>query len=135
MGRIEASALREALLTQADSGGQLGAVLRRMGACSSSDVAEALIEQARLARQQGKRFLAGRARANPSIAGLSVRCRPQMVALLLMAADAGAVLLGAGLVVLFTALSGLTPLERLGTLALVPLSLAAYSAAGLYAVC
>ncbi len=135
LGRIEASALREALHTQAESGGQLGAVLRRMGACSASDVAEALIEQARLARLQGKSVLAGQARANPAIAGLSLRCRPQAVALLLMAADACAVLLGAGLVMALTAQSGLTLVERLGMLALLPLSLAAYSAAGLYAVC
>ena len=37
LGRIEPSALREALRTQSESGGQLGAVLRRMGACSASD--------------------------------------------------------------------------------------------------
>jgi len=135
MGRIEAVALREALRLQQESGGLLGALLRRMNACSESDVAEALIEQARLARQQGKRVLAGEARENPSIAGLSVRCRPQAVALLLMLADASAVLIGAGVVSFFTAQAGLTPHERFGMLALLPLSLAAYSAAGLYAVC
>jgi len=135
MGKVEPAALREALRVQAESGGLLGALLRRMGACSKRDVAEALAEQERLAREQGKRHPAGRARANPSIAGLSVRCRPQAVALLLMAADAVAVLIGAALVAVLTAQAGLTLPERLGMLALVPLLLAAYSGAGLYAVC
>jgi lipopolysaccharide/colanic/teichoic acid biosynthesis glycosyltransferase len=134
LGRIKGNDLREALRFQAESGGLLGNVLRRMGACDGRDVAEALIEQARIASEQGKNDFADQARQNPSLAGLSVRFRPQAVALLLMAADCCAVLLGAAVVWLLTAQEALTVAERVGVLALVPLSLAAFSAAGLYAL-
>ena len=135
MGRIEPADLREALRVQSDCGGLLGAVLRRMGACSASDVAEALVEQAHLARKQGKRFLAGEARDNPSLASLLVHRRPQAVVLLLMAADAAAVLVATAVALLLTAQLDVVLAEPYGTLALLPLSLAAYSAAGLYGVC
>ncbi len=135
LGRIEPDALREALRIQQESGGLLGGILRRIGACDARDVAEALIEQARVAREQGRPFLASLARANPALAGLSVRSRPQLVAVLLMLGDASAVLLGAGLVGLLTNAEPLSAYERYGLFALVPLCLAGYSAAGLYGVC
>ncbi len=135
LGRIQPQALRDALCIQQESGGLLGAILRRMGACESRDVAEALIEQARIAREQGKPFLAALARANPALAGLTVRGRPGLVALLLMVADAMSVLLGAVLVGLLTSDAELSAYERYGLFALVPLCLAAYSAASLYGVC
>lgn len=134
LGHIRAEDLREALRIQEESGGLIGNILKRIGACDSQAIAEALIEQARLARTKGKHFLAPQARANPSVAGLSVRCRPQLVALLLMLADAAAVLVGAGLVWLLTLPVELTVAERCGVAALVPLCLAAYSAVGLYGV-
>jgi Undecaprenyl-phosphate galactose phosphotransferase WbaP len=134
LGRIRAEDLREALRIQEESGGLIGNILKRLGACDSQAIAEALIEQARLARTKGKNFLAPQARANPSVAGLSHRCRPQLVAFLLMVADTAAVLVGASLVWLLTLPVELSPPERYGVAGLVPLCLAAYSAVGLYGV-
>lgn len=46
--QITSRELRDALQRQAEAGGHLGAILKRMGACDSRSVAEALVEQVRL---------------------------------------------------------------------------------------
>ena len=71
-GVITPEQLRQALRIQSESGGHVGAILRRMGACDSRAIADALIEQVRVARSSGT-GLAHRARQNPSIVGLNVR--------------------------------------------------------------
>ncbi|HEX9297164.1 MAG TPA: exopolysaccharide biosynthesis polyprenyl glycosylphosphotransferase [Polyangiaceae bacterium] len=87
-GVITPEQLREALRIQRETGGLVGAILDRMGACDGRAIAEALIEQVQLGGQIGKwSALALRARENPSIVGLRVRCRPTLTLLLLVGAD------------------------------------------------
>ncbi|HEY8942747.1 MAG TPA: hypothetical protein VIM73_00740, partial [Polyangiaceae bacterium] len=134
-GDITPQQLREALKIQVESGGHVGAILRRMGACDGRAIAEALIEQVRLGRERGKaRSLARRARENPAIIGLNVRCRPRLVIGLLAAADALALSLGAVLVWLITSDDALTLPQRYGVAGLVPLCMSAFYALSLYSV-
>src|SRR2546421_10291282 len=76
MGAIRPEQLREALRIQQETGGLIGAILDRMGACDSHAIAQALIEQVQLSGHVGKSTLALRARENPSIIGLGVKCKP-----------------------------------------------------------
>ncbi|MGC4093503.1 MAG: exopolysaccharide biosynthesis polyprenyl glycosylphosphotransferase [Polyangiaceae bacterium] len=93
--------LREALRIQHESGGHVGAILRRMGACDSRAIADALIQQMRLARAKGKgKNLARRARENPSIIGLHAHCRPGLVLACLVAIDVVSIAAGAAVVAL-----------------------------------
>ncbi|HEY0467201.1 MAG TPA: hypothetical protein VGC79_23535, partial [Polyangiaceae bacterium] len=85
-GVITPEQLRQALRVQSESGGHVGAILRRMGACDSRAIADALIEQVRVARTNGT-GMAHRARQNPSIVGLNVVCRPGLSRALLILTD------------------------------------------------
>jgi len=97
-GMITPEQLREALRIQRETGGLIGAILDRMGACDGRAIAEALIEQVQSGGQVGKwSALALRARENPSIIGLLVRCRPTLTLLLLVAYDALGLITGATL--------------------------------------
>ena len=123
--------LREALHIQAVSGGHLGAILRRIGACDERAIAQALLEQVRLARGKGAQ-LAGRARENPSIVGLQVPCHPHLTSLSLLCVD----LLSLGLtlgMVFWVAGSGLTSSERFGLGAIVPICVTVFAAMQHYA--
>lgn len=135
-GDITPEQLREALRLQVESGGHVGAILRRMGACDGRAIAEALIEQVRLGRDRGKaRSLARRARENPSLIGLNVQCRPWRVITLLLAVDAAALCFSAALVWLIASEDAwLTLPQQYGVLALVPLCLGAFHALSLYSV-
>lgn len=134
-GDITPEQLREALRIQVESGGHVGAILRRLGACDGRAIAEALIEQVRLGRERGKaRSLARRARENPSIIGLNVRCRPRLVITLLAAVDAAALSLGAVIVWLITSDDALTLPQQYGVAALVPLCMSAFYALSLNSV-
>jgi lipopolysaccharide/colanic/teichoic acid biosynthesis glycosyltransferase len=76
-GTVSPEQLRQALRIQSEVGGHVGQILRRLGACESRDVAEALIEQVRVQRSRGKHRTAARlARENPSLGGLSTKARP-----------------------------------------------------------
>ena len=125
--------LREALRIQEEQGGHLGAILVRMGACSRRVVARALIEQVQHARQAGNpRNLALRARANPSIIGLQVRCLPHFTIGLVIVTDA---LVLAGCVLSAWLIAGdhnLTRLHGFGITLVVLLNIAAFAAAHLY---
>jgi lipopolysaccharide/colanic/teichoic acid biosynthesis glycosyltransferase len=135
LGHITPEQLREALKIQIDSGGHVGAILRRIGACDSRAIAEALIEQVRLARERGKvQHLARRARENPSIIGLHVRCRPRLVIGSLVLADCFSFALGAVALWFIVAGDALTMTQRYGVLALVPLGVIAFAAFQLYSV-
>src|SRR3954464_11354243 len=87
-GRIQPEQLRRALGIQDEEGGQIGAILVRMGACSLRSIADALIEQVKLRRQIGRpEEIADRARQEPSILGLQVPCKPRLTASILVFAD------------------------------------------------
>jgi lipopolysaccharide/colanic/teichoic acid biosynthesis glycosyltransferase len=85
---LEPRHLREALRIQEEQGGHVGAILVRMGACTRRLIADALLEQVRLSRTaEGQSDLALRARENPSIVGLQVRCRPLLTQALVVLSD------------------------------------------------
>ncbi len=135
LGYITPEQLREALRIQVESGGHVGAILRRMGACDSRAIAEALIEQVRLARERGKtKHLARRARENPAIFGLNVRCRPYLSITALVLIDTLSFSLAAALVWLLTRHDPLTPVQQVGVISLVPLALGVFTAFQLYSV-
>lgn len=134
-GDITPAQLREALRIQVESGGHVGAILRRMGACDGRAIAEALIQQVRLARERGKaRSLARRARENPSIIGLNVQCRPRLVVALLVAIDVAALGLGALLVWLVASGTPLVLAQKYAVLALVPVCVSSFYPLSLYSV-
>ena len=134
-GHITAVQLRKALAIQAEEGGHIGKVLRRMGACDAKAIAEALVEQMRVARERGRqRDLVRAARDNPSIVGLRVPCRPAAVVALLVLSDL--VSLGIAAVVMwwFVSEDFLTTTQRVVLLSLVPLCLLTLAVSRLYAV-
>ncbi|HET9960146.1 MAG TPA: exopolysaccharide biosynthesis polyprenyl glycosylphosphotransferase [Polyangiaceae bacterium] len=134
-GFITPEQLRQALRTQQESGGHVGAILRRMGACDSRAIAEALIEQVRLHREKGKsKNLARNARENPSIIGLDVRCKPWTVVACILASDVLLFAIAAALVWLLGSPELLTRMQRWGVVSLVPLNVGAFAALQLYTV-
>lgn len=134
-GDITPEQLREALRIQAESGGHVGAILRRMGACDGRAIAEALIEQVRFGRELGKaRSLVRRARENPSIIGLNVRCRPRLVVSLLLGLDVLVVSLGVLLVWSVAMGSSLELPQRTAILVLLPVCISSFYALSLYSV-
>jgi lipopolysaccharide/colanic/teichoic acid biosynthesis glycosyltransferase len=123
--------LREALHIQTISGGHLGAILRRIGACDERAIAQALLEQVRLGRGKGAR-LAGRAREDPSVVGLRVPCHPHLTSLSLLCVDLLSLSLVLGVVFLVAA-DGLSSSERFGLAAIVPICVAVFAAMQHYA--
>jgi lipopolysaccharide/colanic/teichoic acid biosynthesis glycosyltransferase len=133
-GLIKPEQLRLALRVQAETGGHLGAVLRRMGACDSRAIAEALIEQVRGARTQNQTTkLLRQSRADRSIDWLRVDCRPGLVNWVLILTDALALLVGGALVWYLFARHA-PPLQQYCVAALVPLCMTWNFSVGLYAV-
>jgi lipopolysaccharide/colanic/teichoic acid biosynthesis glycosyltransferase len=130
-GVITPEQLREALRIQSESGGHVGAILRRIGACGSRAIADALIEQVRVARHKGV-GLAHRARQNPSIVGLNVVCRPQLSRSLLILTDVLTLGLAAAIVGAIVASDTLTRAQRFSVVALVPMCIAALTAVQMY---
>src|SRR6185369_4100268 len=114
-----------------ESGGHVGAILRRMGACDSRAIADALIEQVRVARSSGT-GMAHRARQNPSIVGLNVVCRPGLSRALLILTDVVTLSLAAGMVGAIVASDTLTRAQRFSVVALVPMCIAALTAVQMY---
>jgi lipopolysaccharide/colanic/teichoic acid biosynthesis glycosyltransferase len=130
-GVITPEQLRQALRIQSESGGHVGAILRRMGACDSRAIADALIEQVRVARSSGT-GMAHRARQNPSIVGLNVVCRPGLSRTLLILTDVMTLSLAAGMVGAIVASDTLTRAQRFSVIALVPMCIAALTAVQMY---
>jgi len=130
-GVITPEQLRQALRIQSESGGHVGAILRRMGACDSRAIADALIEQVRVARNNGT-GMAHRARQNPSIVGLNVVCRPALSRTLLILTDVLTLSLAAGMVGAIVASDTLTRAQRFSVIALVPMCIAALTAVQMY---
>ena len=130
-GVITPEQLRQALRIQSESGGHVGAILRRMGACDSRAIADALIEQVRVARSSGT-GMAHRARQNPSIVGLNVVCRPGLSRALLILTDWATLSLAAGMVGAIVASDTLTRAQRFSVIALVPMCIAALTAVQMY---
>ncbi|HET7543245.1 MAG TPA: sugar transferase [Polyangiaceae bacterium] len=130
-GIITPEQLRQALRIQSESGGHVGAILRRMGACDSRAIADALIEQVRLSRSTSA-GLAHRARQNPSIVGLKVGCRPELSRSLLILTDVLTLSLAAATVGMIVASDTLTRAQRFSVLALVPMCVAALTAVQMY---
>jgi lipopolysaccharide/colanic/teichoic acid biosynthesis glycosyltransferase len=130
-GVITPEQLRQALRIQSESGGHVGAILRRMGACDSRAIADALIEQVRVARSSGT-GMAHRARQNPSIVGLNVVCRPGLSRALLILTDVLTLSLAAGIVGAIVASDTLTRAQQFSVIALVPMCIAALTAVQMY---
>jgi lipopolysaccharide/colanic/teichoic acid biosynthesis glycosyltransferase len=130
-GVITPEQLRQALRIQSESGGHVGAILRRMGACDSREIADALIEQVRVARNKGA-GLAHRARQNPSIVGLNVMCRPGMSRALLIVSDVLTLGLAAAIVASIIGGDTLTKAQHFSVIALVPMCIAALTALRMY---
>ncbi len=132
-GIITPQQLRDALKVQAESGGHVGAILKRMGACDSKAIAEALIEQVQIAHDKG-RGLAQRARKNPSIVGLHVPGRPLLSFTLLILTDVLTLGLSAALAGFVLAGDALTGTQRFSVAAIVPTCIAAFASLQLYAM-
>lgn len=133
-GLITGEQLREALRVQSQMGGHLGAILKRMGACDSRSIAEALIEQLRLSRAKGKgRSLAVRARETPSLIGLAVYNRPRLTQAVMLASDLVALSTAVSLAWVLVAQDAPGRLQRFGLAAVVPLCLLAFASTQLYA--
>ncbi|HKO48384.1 MAG TPA: sugar transferase [Polyangiaceae bacterium] len=130
-GAITPEQLRQALRVQSERGGHVGAILRQMGACDSRAIANALIEQVRVARSSGT-GLAHRARQNPSIVGLNVLCRPRLSRALLIMTDVLTLSLAAALVGVIVASDQLTRAQRFSVIALLPMCIAALTAVQMY---
>jgi len=134
-GFITPVQLRQALSVQAHEGGHVGKILRKMGACDSAAIAEALVEQVRTARARGRqRNLVRAARDNPSIVGLSVPSRPGLVVLVLLLGDLLSLSFGAALMWWFVSEDRLSLAQRVVMLTLVPVCMMALAVSRLYAV-
>ncbi|MES1174371.1 MAG: sugar transferase [Myxococcales bacterium] len=130
-GIITPEQLRQALRIQTERGGHVGAILREMGACDSKAIADALVEQVRIARHKAV-GLAHRARQNPSIVGLKVQSRPGLARALLVATDTGALGFAAAIVGAIVASDTLSRAQQVSVLSLVPMCIAALTAAQMY---
>lgn len=132
--QITPEQLREALRLQAEQGGHLGAILKRMGACDGRAIAEALLEQVRVTRDKGKtRELETRAREAPSLMGLAVHCRPGLTKLAVVATDVFSLGIGTGLAWLLVTHDAPGRVQRYGILAVLPLCLLIFTYVQLYA--
>jgi lipopolysaccharide/colanic/teichoic acid biosynthesis glycosyltransferase len=134
-GTITPEQLRTALRVQSEVGGHLGQILKKLGACESRHVAEALIEQVRVQRSRGKIRSAARfARENPSLGGLDAKGRPGLGTLVLLLLDIVALALPASL--LWGHVSGfdVSLTEQYVFASLVPLSMATLATQRLYSI-
>ena len=134
-GSINPEQLRQALRIQSEVGGHVGQILRKLGACESRDVAEALIEQVRVQRSRGKiRSAARLARENPSLGGLVVKNKPALAILILFLSDV--LMLGVGASILFAHVSPylVSTAERYVFVTLFPLVLVTFSTLRLYSI-
>lgn len=130
-GVITPEQLRQALRIQSESGGHVGAILRQIGACDSRAIADALIEQVRVARNKGV-GLAHRARQNPSIVGLDVACRPALSRSLLLFTDVLTLGVAAAIVAAMIHSDTLTKAQHFSVYALVPMCVSALAALQMY---
>jgi lipopolysaccharide/colanic/teichoic acid biosynthesis glycosyltransferase len=134
-GLITPVQLRQALGIQAEEGGHVGKILRRMGACDSRAIADALVEQVRTARARGRyRDLVRAAKDNPSIGGLQIPSRPWLVVLLLVFGDLVGLSISAGVMWRFVSDDVLSLTQRVVLMSLVPLCMLVLLGARLYAV-
>jgi lipopolysaccharide/colanic/teichoic acid biosynthesis glycosyltransferase len=132
--QITPEQLRAALRLQAEEGGHLGAILRRMGACDGRAIAEALLEQVRVTRDKGKaRETEARAREVPSLMGLSVHCRPTLTKMSVVVSDVLALGVGTALAWLLVTHDAPGRVQRYGILAVLPLCLLIFAYVQLYA--
>ncbi|MDF3068088.1 MAG: Undecaprenyl-phosphate galactosephosphotransferase [Polyangiaceae bacterium] len=119
---------------QTEEGGHLGAILKRMGACDSRAIAEALLEQVRVTRDKGKaRETEARARESPSLMGLTIHCRPGLTTFLIVVSDIIALGLGTGLAWLLITHDAPGRVQRYGILAVLPLCMLIFAYVNLYA--
>jgi exopolysaccharide biosynthesis polyprenyl glycosylphosphotransferase len=133
-GSISPEQLRQALRIQSEVGGHVGQILKRLGACESRDVAEALIEQVRVQRSRGKmRSSARLARENP-IGGLEVKNRPGLSVAILVLSDLVGLALPAALLIGHVSGFQVSLPEQYAFASIVPLCMAALSTMRLYSV-
>jgi lipopolysaccharide/colanic/teichoic acid biosynthesis glycosyltransferase len=134
-GLITPVQLRQALAIQAEEGGHLGKILRRMGACDSRAISEGLVEQVRTARARGRhRDLVRAAKDNPSVGGLRIPARPTAVVLCLLLGDLLSLGISAAVMWWFVSEDVLSLTQRLVLASLVPLCVMAMAGTRLYAV-
>jgi exopolysaccharide biosynthesis polyprenyl glycosylphosphotransferase len=133
-GYITPEQLRHALALQAESGGQLGVILRELGACDTQAIVEALQEQSRLNRDRKRSPPARLARENPQLLGLQIRCRPGLVVASLIFSDLVALVIAQ--LPLWVILMGdpLTIPQRLGIATIIPMCMLALALLGLHSV-
>lgn len=134
---ITGEQLREALARQSEFGGHIGAILRELGACTTRDIADALVEQSNSGAADSEEEFrpAHRARESPDMMGLARVCRPQAVLGLLIVSDVLALSLGAALVGLLEIELTATPLRIYGMIGLLmPMCMLAFAATHLYGV-
>jgi lipopolysaccharide/colanic/teichoic acid biosynthesis glycosyltransferase len=132
--QITPEQLRAALRLQTEEGGHLGAILKRMGACDSRAIAEALLEQVRVTRDKGKaRETESRAREAPSLMGLTIHCRPQLTKLAVVFSDFVALAIGTGLAWMLITHDAPGRVQRYGILAALPLCMLIFAYVQLYA--
>jgi lipopolysaccharide/colanic/teichoic acid biosynthesis glycosyltransferase len=134
MGAIKPEQLREALRIQQETGGLIGAILDRMGACDAQAIAQALIEQVQLNGQVGKTLLSIRARENPSIIGLRVPCKPGLTLALLVVSDVVSLAVAASLAQLLVVGSASSTTRILGGIAVTLVCLGAFAVQHLYSL-
>lgn len=132
--QITPEQLRAALRLQTEEGGHLGAILKRMGACDSRAIAEALLEQVRVTRDKGKaRETEARARESPSLMGLTIHCRPRLTTLSVVLSDLVALGIGTGLAWMLITHDAPGRVQRYGILAVLPLCMLIFAYVQLYA--
>jgi lipopolysaccharide/colanic/teichoic acid biosynthesis glycosyltransferase len=132
--QITPEQLRAALRLQAEEGGHLGAILKRMGACDSRAIAEALLEQVRVTRDKGKaRETEARARESPSLMGLTIHCQPRLTTLAIVVSDFVSLGLGTGLAWMLITNDAPGRVQRYGILAVLPLCMLIFAYVQLYA--
>jgi lipopolysaccharide/colanic/teichoic acid biosynthesis glycosyltransferase len=94
-GALKPELLREALRVQEEQGGQLGATLIAMRACSARAIADAIVEQSKIRlMREGAVNVARLARENPAVVGLRVHSRPWLTRTVTVASDAAALVAG-----------------------------------------
>lgn len=134
---ITGEQLREALRRQSEYGGHVGSILREMGACTTRDIADALVEQSNSFDHYSSDDLrpATLARAAPEMMGLARVSRPRAVMALLVCSDALALSCGAALVGMLEIELAHTPLRIYGMIGLLmPMCMTAFWATHLYGV-
>ncbi len=86
-GDVTPEQVRAALRQQDETGGQVGRILVKMGACSEAAISRASIQQLQMLSERGRDRVSLTARDNPQVAGLKVSCSPFLTTVALVTTD------------------------------------------------